>query len=76
MLQMCLKLSSSVQEGNLLLLLVKIRVFFALIGSAKIYEFLCILRELCKGCTLLSVSNPATVQIKTYVVLEKQISFF
>jgi len=48
---MCLKLSSSTQEGNLLLLLVKIRFFFTLIGSAKIYEFLCILRELCKGCT-------------------------
>lgn len=61
---MYVKLSSPIQEGNLLILLVKIRLFFTLIGSVKIGEFLCVLTELCKGSMLLSVSNPASVEIK------------
>lgn len=60
---MYFKLSFPIQEGNLLVLLIKIRLFFTLIGNAKIAEFLCVLRELCKGSMLLLVSNPASIEV-------------
>lgn len=71
MLQMYFKLSSPIQEGNLLVLLIKIRLFFTLVGSARIAEFLCVLRELYKGSLLLSVSNTAS-----HVARAKQTSYF